>query len=75
MGGLLFAYYLDFSIGPAIALFLGVVLIIASLLAKGAGSPQVDWPDEDRLVATWESGLSTGNTLDCTEDAKRGHIE
>jgi len=29
--GLLFAYYLDFSIGPAIALFLGCELIIAAL--------------------------------------------
>jgi zinc/manganese transport system permease protein len=29
--GLLFAYYLDFSIGPAITLFLGIELIIAAL--------------------------------------------
>ena len=35
--GLLFAYFLDFSIGPAIALFLGVVLVIAALLAKYNG--------------------------------------
>jgi ABC-type Mn2+/Zn2+ transport system permease subunit len=33
-GGLLFAYYFDFSIGPAIALFLGVVLVMAALLSK-----------------------------------------
>jgi len=32
--GLLFAYFFDFSIGPAIALFLGVVLVIAALLSK-----------------------------------------
>jgi zinc/manganese transport system permease protein len=32
--GLLFAYFFDFSIGPAIALFLGVELIIVSLIAK-----------------------------------------
>ena len=32
--GLLFAYYLDFSIGPAIAMFLGSELLIASLLAS-----------------------------------------
>jgi zinc/manganese transport system permease protein len=30
--GLLFSYYLDFSIGPAIALFLGCELIIVSLI-------------------------------------------
>ncbi len=34
VGGLLFAYFFDFSIGPAIALFLGAVLVIAALLAK-----------------------------------------
>jgi len=34
LGGLLFAYFFDFSLGPAIALFLGVVLVIAALLAK-----------------------------------------
>jgi zinc/manganese transport system permease protein len=32
--GLLFAYYLDFSIGPAIALLLGVELIIAATVGK-----------------------------------------
>ncbi len=31
ISGLLFAYYLDFSIGPAIALFLGIELVIAAL--------------------------------------------
>ena len=34
LAGLLFAYYLDFSIGPAIALFLGCELVITSLMAK-----------------------------------------
>lgn len=34
VGGLLFAYRFDFSIGPAIALFLGGVLIIAALFSK-----------------------------------------
>ena len=34
LGGLLFAYYLDFSIGPAVALFLGVVLVIAALFGR-----------------------------------------
>ena len=34
LAGLLFAYYLDFSIGPAIALFLGGELIVASLGAN-----------------------------------------
>jgi zinc/manganese transport system permease protein len=34
ISGLLFAYYLDFSIGPAIALLLGVELIIAALIGK-----------------------------------------
>jgi len=32
--GLLFAYYLDFSIGPAIALLLGIELIIAATIGK-----------------------------------------
>jgi zinc/manganese transport system permease protein len=32
--GLLFAYYLDFSIGPAIALLLGIELIIAAAISK-----------------------------------------
>jgi zinc/manganese transport system permease protein len=32
--GLLFAYYLDFSIGPAIALFLGIELIIVPFVAR-----------------------------------------
>lgn len=31
LGGLLFAYYLDFSVGPAIAMCLGVVLVVAAL--------------------------------------------
>jgi zinc/manganese transport system permease protein len=33
-GGLMFAYFFDFSIGPAVAMFLGVVLSIAAILAK-----------------------------------------
>jgi len=32
--GLLFGYYLDFSFGPAIALLLGVILVIAALFSK-----------------------------------------
>ena len=32
--GLLFAYYFDFSIGPAIAMFLGYELIIVGLIGK-----------------------------------------
>ena len=32
--GLLFAYFFDFSMGPAIALFLGCVLLLASLSTK-----------------------------------------
>jgi len=39
LGGLLFAYFFDFSIGPAIALFLGAVLVIA---APFSGSPLRD---------------------------------
>ena len=31
LGGLLFAYRLDFSVGPAIAMLLGVVLLVAAL--------------------------------------------
>jgi zinc/manganese transport system permease protein len=34
LGGLLFAYFFDFSIGPAIALFLGAVLTIAAIFSK-----------------------------------------
>lgn len=34
LGGLLFAYYLDFSIGPAVALFLGAVLVVAALFGR-----------------------------------------
>jgi len=34
LGGLFFAYYLDFSIGPAIALFLGIELVIVSIASK-----------------------------------------
>ena len=34
LGGLLFAYHLDFSIGPVIALFLGCELVITSLIAR-----------------------------------------
>jgi len=34
IGGLLFGYYLDFSFGPAIALFLGGELTIAALFSK-----------------------------------------
>ncbi len=34
LGGLLFAYRFDFSLGPAIALFLGAVLVIAALFSK-----------------------------------------
>jgi zinc/manganese transport system permease protein len=41
LGGLLFAYFLDFSIGPAVALFLGVVLVVAALLAKFGRYSQV----------------------------------
>ena len=34
ISGLLFAYYLDFSVGPAIALLLGIELIIAAVIGK-----------------------------------------
>ena len=34
LSGLLFAYFFDFSVGPAVALFLGVVLVIAALFSK-----------------------------------------
>jgi len=34
LAGLLFAYFFDFSIGPAIALFLGCELVITSLMAR-----------------------------------------
>jgi len=43
IAGLLFAYYLDFSVGPAITLFLGSALVIATLLSRlhKAGSIKV----------------------------------
>ena len=50
LGGLLFDYFFDFSIGPAIALFPGAVLVIAALLAKFAKSFQGKWPNENSLV-------------------------
>jgi len=34
ISGLLFAYYLDFSVGPAIALLMGIELIIAAVIGK-----------------------------------------
>jgi zinc/manganese transport system permease protein len=34
IGGLFFGYYLDFSLGPAIALFLGGALTVAALFSK-----------------------------------------
>ena len=34
MAGLIFAYYLDFSVGPAVVLFLGGILAICGLLSK-----------------------------------------
>jgi len=34
VAGLLFSYYLDFSLGPAVAMFLGVLLVIAALAGK-----------------------------------------
>jgi ABC-type Mn2+/Zn2+ transport system permease subunit len=34
IAGLLFGYYLDFSLGPAVALFLGVVLVIAAIIGS-----------------------------------------
>jgi len=34
LAGLLFAYFFDFSVGPAIALFLGAVLAIAALFSR-----------------------------------------
>ena len=36
LAGLLSAYFFDFSIGPAVALFLGVMLVIAAILARSA---------------------------------------
>jgi len=51
LGGLLFAYYFDFSIGPAVAIFLGAVLVVASLLAKFARASHLTSPNEERLVS------------------------
>jgi zinc/manganese transport system permease protein len=36
IAGLLFSYYLDFSVGPAIAMFLGILLAFAACLGKFA---------------------------------------
>ena len=35
--GLLFSYYFDFSVGPAVAIFLGVLLVVAVFLRRSAG--------------------------------------
>jgi zinc/manganese transport system permease protein len=40
ISGLLFAYYIDFSIGPSIALFLGFELIIVAIFARLTTIPQ-----------------------------------
>jgi zinc/manganese transport system permease protein len=34
IAGLLFAYYLDFSVGPPIALFLGLLLLVVTIIKK-----------------------------------------
>jgi zinc/manganese transport system permease protein len=34
MGGLLVAYYLDFSVGPAIGMVLGLILVVSALSRK-----------------------------------------
>jgi zinc/manganese transport system permease protein len=34
IAGLLFAYYLDFSVGPPIALFLGLLLVVVAIIKK-----------------------------------------
>jgi len=34
--GLLFSYYFDFSVGPAVAMFLGILLVVAVFLGKSA---------------------------------------
>ena len=38
ISGLLFSYYLDFSIGPAIALFLGFELVLVAIIARFCGN-------------------------------------
>jgi len=32
--GLLFSYHFDFSVGPAVAMFLGILLVVAAFLGK-----------------------------------------
>jgi zinc/manganese transport system permease protein len=48
-GGLLFAYSLDFSVGPAVALFLGVVLVLTacgrSLVSSARGPERGSLPE------------------------------
>jgi zinc/manganese transport system permease protein len=39
--GLLFSYYLDFSIGPPVAMFLGILLAVAALLGKFAKGSRI----------------------------------
>ena len=45
LGGLLFAYFCDFSVGPAIALFLGAVLAITAILSRFSKIEPVSNPD------------------------------
>lgn len=49
ISGLLFAYYLDFSIGPAIALLLGVELIIGALISKLTRISYIKTGNTDKL--------------------------
>jgi zinc/manganese transport system permease protein len=52
--GLLFSYYLDFSVGPAVALFLGLALVLAGLSSVFRAKAQ------DAAAASAKSRLSLG---------------
>lgn len=43
IAGLLFSYYLDFSVGPSVALFLGVILVLTALYALFVGRATNSW--------------------------------
>ena len=70
--GLLFAYCLDFSIGPAIALSLGVVLVFAELLGKSARYARVARPDGYEPVAGTKPESCAADARNCAETTGAG---
>jgi ABC-type Mn2+/Zn2+ transport system permease subunit len=51
-GGLISVCFFNFSIGPIMALFLGIVLAVAALLAKFVRPSHITLLNQERLVIT-----------------------